>query len=355
VLLCALLVTLLTFWNVLPFRPTVSAIRAEPGATGLVSITSNVTAGTLTINGSQHRVVFPLQLVLPSQTPLVVTLEEPPFSAITCQVPPTHPTRPGAFTPCVLSTEEASQEQPPVVRLSILLGLDALPPALEQQALSVLPRAATVQATTTVPNRSSVALGLDSDGAITSQLTQVPLQATASLAPSLLTTLQGDPFCDGRLCYAPLAAAANTTPFWVITVPVALHWQFTTAAGQVVSAVAYPVLEGWQVSLIYAPATGWHVTEALNTGGSAARQFSRLSCSTGAALLQAQVAGLGWTIRVAHQAGIEGCQLVRQQAQPDRAAFIWRFGVLLAADAAAHRLLPALPLAQPADTAALGA
>jgi hypothetical protein len=29
--------------------------------------------------------------------------------------------------------------------------------------------------------------------------------------------------------------------------------------------------------------------------------------------------------------------------------------VLLAADAPAHRLLPALPLAQPADTAALGA
>jgi hypothetical protein len=135
---------------------------------------------------------------------------------------------------------------------------------------------------------------------------------------------------------------------------VLLRWQFTSAAGQVGSSVAYPVLEGWQVSLTYAPATGWHVPRALNTGESAAGQFSRLSCATGAALLQAQLVGLGWTIRVAHQAGIEGCQLVGQQADTDQVTFLWRFGVLLAADAPAHGLLPALPLAQPAESAAHG-
>jgi hypothetical protein len=354
VLLCVLLVTLLTCWNVLPFGHPVNATRAAPGATSRLFITSNVTAGTLTLNGRPHRVVFPIQLALQSQAPLVVTLSAPPFSAITCQVPPTHPTRPGAFNPCVLSAEEASQEQPSVVRLSILLGLDALPPPLQLQALTFLPWEATAQATITVSSRAYIALGLASDGAITSQLTKVPLKATASLAPSLLTTLQGDPFCDGKICYAPLAAAANTAPFWAITVPVVLRWQFTNAGGQVVSSVAYPVIEGWQVSLTYASATGWYAPMALNTGGSATRKFSNLSCETGAALLQAQIAGMGWTIRVAHQAGIEGCQLVGQQTEIDRAVFLWRFGVLLAVDAPAHRLLPTLPLAQPADTAAPG-
>jgi hypothetical protein len=52
---------------------------------------------------------------------------------------------------------------------------------------------------------------------------------------------------------------------------------------------------------------------------------------------------------------MQGCQLVGQHAQTDQATFLWRFGVLLAADPPAHRLLPALPLARPADTTAVGA
>jgi hypothetical protein len=38
----------------------------------------------------------------------------------------------------------------------------------------------------------------------------------------------------------------------------------------------------------------------------------------------------------------------------DQGHFIWRFGVLLAADASAHSTLPALPVALPADLAAVG-
>jgi hypothetical protein len=225
---------------------------------------------------------------------------------------------------------------------------------MQQQILTLLPGAATFAADTAVLGPSYIALRLASDGTITSQLTKEPLQARASLARSLLTTLQGDPFCDGRLCYAPLTAAASSVRRWTITVPVALRWQFSSAVGQVESEVTYPVIEGWPVDLDYSPASGWHMPQALNPGPDAAERFSRLSCATGAALLQARVADRGWTIRVAHQAGTRGCQLVGQRGQADRAAFIWRFGVLLAADALAHRLLPTLPLARPADAAAVG-
>ena len=48
--------------------------------------------------------------------------------------------------------------------------------------------------------------------------------------------------------------------------------------------------------------------------------------------------------------GPEGCEIVAAVVNPTNrpANFIWRFGVLLAADPAAHFVLPGLPLA-PAD------
>lgn len=352
--LAALALTLLTFWSFLTPRPPVNASTAAPGSPSLVSITSNVTSGTLTINGRQQPAALPIQLPLRSQAPLVVTLDAPPFRPITCQVPPTPPPPQGAFNPCVLREQYSLPQQRPIVLLSILLGLDALPLALQQQVLTLLPRAATFQAATTTPSPSYVAMHLASDGTITSQLTQEPLQASALFVPSPAPTLQGDPFCDGRLCYAAFSAA-STAHLWAVTIPVAPRWRFTSAGGQVERSVAYPVIEGWQLDLTYTPGTGWQVPSALNTSASAAKQFSSLSCATGAALLQAQVTGLRWTIRVAHQAGLQGCQSVGQQEQTDRATFVWRFGVLLAADALAQQILPALPVALPADTAAVGA
>jgi hypothetical protein len=51
---------------------------------------------------------------------------------------------------------------------------------------------------------------------------------------------------------------------------------------------------------------------------------------------------------------VEGCELGAAINGVDGGRYVWRFGVLLAADAQAHRILPALPLASPAEIAAVG-
>jgi hypothetical protein len=57
-----------------------------------------------------------------------------------------------------------------------------------------------------------------------------------------------------------------------------------------------------------------------------------------------------------HDNGLEGCELALQTAQGANAGhFVWRFGVLLAADRPAHTLLPSLPLAPASELAAVGA
>jgi hypothetical protein len=53
--------------------------------------------------------------------------------------------------------------------------------------------------------------------------------------------------------------------------------------------------------------------------------------------------------------GPQGCKLgVVNQGATIEATFIFRFGVLLAADDGAHKLIPSLPIAPPSEIAAIG-
>ncbi|HLJ82075.1 MAG TPA: hypothetical protein VKT52_11345, partial [Ktedonobacterales bacterium] len=53
--------------------------------------------------------------------------------------------------------------------------------------------------------------------------------------------------------------------------------------------------------------------------------------------------------------GVEGCklQLTTQTTQASQSVFVWRFGVLLTADAAAQTTLPGWPLAPQHEVAAV--
>jgi hypothetical protein len=351
VLLVALGALLCTGWGSLLSSPPVNTTTAAPAAARVVSITSNVSYGTLTINGRVQHAPLPLQVALKNSTRLVVTLAASPFRPLTCTVPPA-PT-PVTFNPCLLSGY-APPNRRAVVVLSLLLGLEALPPPMQQQAIAVLPNRARFQEDTTVPSASSIATGLMAAGAITSQVTTAPLRAKALFTPSPLSLVKDDPSCDGRLCYVPFPAADPTAHLWAIALPVVLHWRFTTVTGQVVSDVGYPVLEGWQVDLNYDPRTGWRVPQTQDAGARVRRQVAALVCATGAALVQAQVAEMGWTISVTHLEGVPGCGLVGQQEERVQPVFVWRFGVLFVVNVSAQCLLPALPLAPPEQRAAPG-
>ncbi len=67
---------------------------------------------------------------------------------------------------------------------------------------------------------------------------------------------------------------------------------------------------------------------------------------------------VSWGIGSSSDGGLEGCQLeldtIANGVETDR-SYLWRFGVLLATDTAAHQLLPMLPIASAAELAAVRA
>src|SRR5262249_36305804 len=133
---------------------------------------------------------------------------------------------------------------------------------------------------------------------------------------------------------------------------------FSTASGQVVSDVTFPTDPTLlNLFLAYAASTGWRIASPLTTADSLSQQLAQLVCSTGAQMLFTEqirhLSGEGWEISILHSQGVAGCPLALALNHQDQGHFVWRFGALLAADASAHAALPTLPIASPADLAAV--
>lgn len=212
-----------------------------------------------------------------------------------------------------------------------------------------------------MPAGAAVVTQLAPDGPISSQQATEPLQATALLVPAAPSSNQFGVSCFGVICIDSFGES-GTNPFssshlWQISSFVALRWRITTAAGAVVSEVTFPVSEQILLSLTYDAATGWQIAPQ-PSGQRLIDQLARIACGTGAEMLQVQQArylsGEGWNVGILHQQGLAGCALSLEQNNVDQGHFIWRFGVLLAADALAHSTLPMLPIASPDDLAAVG-
>jgi hypothetical protein len=96
--------------------------------------------------------------------------------------------------------------------------------------------------------------------------------------------------------------------------------------------------------------------------GSIADQLPTTFCSEGSLLLDLHLGQpANSNPNILQDQGIVGCAMSLQQTdsnQPQNTAdlghFVWRFGVLLAADDRAHALAPDLPLASPEEIAAVG-
>lgn len=108
-----------------------------------------------------------------------------------------------------------------------------------------------------------------------------------------------------------------------------------------------------QLLLSYHDATGWQVSQQ-GASGSEVEQLNRSVCTAGVTMLSIQIAEQAQNIQIAHDAGIEGCELLARPDQGQQGLFLWRFGVLLAADDGAHAMQPALPIAPPDEIAAVG-
>jgi hypothetical protein len=113
------------------------------------------------------------------------------------------------------------------------------------------------------------------------------------------------------------------------------------------------------VLLSYDPLQGWSVDQRgteQSAGFGLPEALTQDACDVDVAVLRSAAQQHGYTIlSPLSDNRLEGCEFGVQTAQGANAGhFVWRFGVLLAADGPAHALLPDIPLAPVSEVAAAG-
>lgn len=351
--IAALAVALTALWRALP------AASDGPLVTGLLE--SNVSYGTVTVNGQTQSAPPPLRVTLHANTANTITLNAPPFFSQTCHLTtlkvldnPDH---------CLLSLGQLDAMQVnngsvrPDALISIALTTSDLPPEARYEAVGALDQAITTPQQTVVPAGSYFASSISPTQAITIQRASAPLTASALfISDNISSPFAYSLYCDTAICpwfFDPRQGAIPSGQFWSVIFSTALRWVFSGAPEGSASAVTMPGDISVQLLLAYHDATGWQVTQQ-GAFGSEAEQLSRSVCTVGLTMLSIQLGEQAQNIQIAHDAGIEGCELLAQTGQGKQGLFLWRFGVLLAADDGAHAMQPALPIAPPEEIAAVG-
>jgi hypothetical protein len=342
----------------------------EAPVTSVLTVTSNLTFGTLTLDGKPLPGRVPQRVVL-HQGSHTIGLIAPPFHVDTCRVRVSSAlggpnlrieTTPGTTPPC--SQPYASTLAIPVTGTNLPADLQQSARALVRQTLARLP-AHTIH----VPRGHAYATQLDDQWLPLSRRAASPLTATVSLAPR-------DPSTDSAMFaeVAPLACASAlcasswalnyahelTHAAWYVEVPVVEQWRFTSDAGQHVGTLQVAANDTVAGGLTYDSASGWSLGAA-TPGTPLAKPFVPASatdpCGIGMSLLT-------WMLRsdaAASVAGVragndllQGCAMTVLRENQGFEQFVWRFGALLAADEYAHARFPNLPLALPAEVKAAG-
>ncbi len=324
-------------------------------------ITSNINFGTVSINGQQQRGTLPM-FFEPRNTIYRITIDALPFQAVSCTVifSIAGPREPGnnnqdcALGSGAFSTITANGvTDTPLYLVEIDFSANDLPPDQQRQINALLAQSGTAQQTTTVPAGSYIATHVNADHTITSRRVTMSLRGTAFQTVSTDFGPYGFS-CVGLICQAstsPDRLSTFTGKDWLVGVPVALRWRFTTSAGQVLGDVSFPVASEQETLLAYSSESGWSLAPQYASGPlNAGDTIGMLDCATGTMMAAQQVQIMGGGLSVYSGQGIEGCQVsLLDSAGTQRGIFIWRFGVLLAADDAAHRLAPNLPIAPKAE------
>jgi hypothetical protein len=359
-----------TLWDVVPKTGAGSPAPQLTPLPSALSIESNVNFGILTINGVEQPEPLPSAIRLHGRSPYRVTLSAPPFRPLTCRFPPPKAGTPwggvigyiGGFSSCVAGTGFTMQQQN-VTNLEMLFTLADLPKDQQQQITALIPEQVTAQQTFTVPAHSWFVSGLTSAGLITTARAPMPLTATAFLVPSRQTGQPGSS-CLGYVCADSggfILGGSLSGQYWGVTTPISLRLLLRTESGRVASDVTFPFASVLSLYLMYDASTGWQI--GLLSQQQLDQDLTQLVCPTGSNVLTslAQRASdqLYWTVTTVRDHGLDGCKLSLQvnsgENSADHGEFIWRFGALMAANEEAHLTLPQLPLATPADLAAVGA
>lgn len=351
--LAALAVALTALWRALP------AASDGPLITGILE--SNVSYGTVTVNGQVQSAPPPLRVTLHTNSPNIITLNAPPFFSQTCHLTTLKTLDNQAH--CSLSLGQLATMRVnngsvrPDALISIALTMSDLSPDLADLARSSIVQAITAPQRTIVPAGSYFAASISPVLEITSQRAAVPLTASALFTSDIIMSPFGrSTYCDAAICpwfLDPRQGPIPSGEFWSVIFSTSARWLFANTAAGISSEVILPKDVSVQLLLSYHAFADWQVSQQ-GAFGSEADQLNRSLCAAGVTLLSIQLGGQGLNIQPTHDRGVEGCELQAQTSQGKQGVFLWRFGVLLTADDGAQAMQTALPIAPPEEIAAVG-
>jgi hypothetical protein len=232
-----------------------------------------------------------------------------------------------------------------------------------------------------VPAGDYYATGVTTSGRIISARAAVPIVATPALSP--IDAASGE---DGSCPHLSSAGGAELLPatqggaapagVWLVRQSFATNWRFKTQSGALVATSQTRNTVEALVGLTYSPTAGWSATE--DSPGpylvDLQSQILSASCQGGFAALSALVAKsslAGQQIDTSRKGQngpggaptqTDGCALKLETTNKnlfnpvtkEYGRYVWRWGVLLAADAQARAQFPSLPSAPQSEIVAVG-
>ena len=318
-----------------------------------VALVSNVSYGTLTLNGRQLVGPPPQAITLRAGTN-VIALTAPPFQPRQCRVTWPDLSLLGGqcnvsigYLPGLSTTLE--------IEYQIALDFDFrdLPPDLAASARETVNAAiSAAHYETPIPAGQPIAIGwTPRTGSIASVAapprTQAQLAFAASSTPTCPDVLcAGSEFLPNYPDRGPPVGSA-----WMVNAGFTYTWRFVTQDGTSLGSVTYPT--DAPVSFAIAPNLhgdgGWHLWQPSAPGPTDMLQGALTSsiCDWANAFRVA-LPGVPSPpiVGVTIGSGIQGCAFALQTpGGGDAGTLLWRFGVLLAADNQAQANYPSLPLA----------
>lgn len=291
-----------------------------------------------------------------------MSLSAPPFQRHTCTVTMSSTTASGK---CPVQYDPSSPThigaKSTSVRVIVPMTFPDLPPAQQGSVRALLQHTIDgIGRRMVVPANQYVATGTDALGHSTSRLTTEPLQAELSLA---FSAIQQASDCSEGICaqHNNLSVQSQRHGTWSIFVSITTHWYFTRSDGTPIATptpsdeiLSEATPTELPLTLVY-DGRGWALQSAPSDTDtlpfSLVDILSHAQCNAGTSALYASFAsGVAGGNSQEQANGLHGCLLQTLDANnKPTGRYIWRFGVLLAADAAAHSTIPSLPIAPQAE------
>ncbi len=389
VAICALVVfgLLRSTASLLPHPQATATPAATDASQQLIGIIANVSYGAVTVDGKKLSGSPPFAF-RPKPEGDTVTFSAPPFATHTCSV---QISADGSLNTASASDNNCaygSSSGVPVTSggrtvfvdnyIEFDFGVDDLPDDLKASALALVQQSIKpVSVTTTVPAGQYYASGRNTLGMIQSRLATSPLTAKVTLAiPSAQQMTGPNNFCTEIICsgggpFVDQYGQVQPLPqgkYWNVYIPLAISWLFLTADGRVVGSENDGESGGGEGGVLQLDdSEHWHFMPSLQSSigveDDLRQQLPEDICNSETselynALQNEQVGNSNMSPDDPNNTnGLVGCliHITESDGTTVLGTVIWRFGVLLAADAKTHKAYPWLPLAPKAEVDAVTA